>query len=57
MTTQQMPTELQEREDTQEKPPAREGLGWLSMVLLMVLFPLLFFVCVFIPIWLGVTTP
>ena len=33
----------------------REARGWLSLLLLMVLFPLLFFLCVFFPIWLGVT--
>ena len=35
----------------------QETLGWLSLVLLMVLFPVLFFLCVFLPIWLGVTVP
>ena len=35
----------------------KETLGWLSLTLLMVLFPLLFFLCVFLPIWLGVTAP
>lgn len=34
----------------------QETLGWLSLALLMVLFPLLFFLCVFLPIWLGVTS-
>lgn len=42
--------ELQERN-------ARESVGWLTLALMMVLFPVLFFVCVWIPIWLGVTTP
>ena len=32
----------------------KEARGWLSLVLLMVLFPLLFFLCVFFPIWLGI---
>lgn len=42
----------------QSPPPndaGKETLGWLSLTLLMVLFPLLFFLCVFLPIWLGVT--
>lgn len=34
----------------------KEGWGWLGLVVLMALFPLLFFVCVFIPIWLGITS-
>lgn len=33
----------------------KETYGWLSLLLLMVLFPLLCFACVFLPIWLGVT--
>ncbi len=32
----------------------KEAIGWLSIAAIMVLFPVLFFVCVWIPIWLGV---
>ena len=35
----------------------KEACGWLSLVLLMMLFPLLFFLCVFFPIWLGIAVP
>jgi len=31
----------------------KEALGWLSFVLIMLLFPALFFTCVFIPKWFG----
>ena len=37
--------------------PTKEACGWLSLVLLMALFPLLFFLCVFFPIWLGISVP
>ncbi|MDE3269217.1 MAG: hypothetical protein OYH77_02920 [Pseudomonadota bacterium] len=51
MTT--TPAKITEPTDSDTLPNKREGLGWLSMVLLMILFPLLFFLCVFIPIWWG----
>lgn len=35
----------------------KEAEGWLSLALIMFLFPVLFFLCVFFPIWLGVATP
>lgn len=35
----------------------REGAGWLSLALFMLLFPLLFFLCVYFPIWIGVASP
>ncbi len=31
--------------------------GWLSLAAIMLLFPVLFFLCVFFPIWLGVASP
>lgn len=33
----------------------KEGIGWISMIVIMLAFPLLFFLCVFLPIWLGWT--
>jgi len=33
----------------------REAVGWLSMIAVMFLFPALFFLCVFFPIWIGLT--
>jgi hypothetical protein len=36
---------------------AREATGWLTLALMMVLFPVLFFLCVWIPMWFGSTTP
>ncbi|MFW7378124.1 MAG: hypothetical protein ACOH5I_04905 [Oligoflexus sp.] len=42
--------------DLQEKN-ARESLGWTTLAFMMVLFPVLFFVCVWLPMWLGFTTP
>lgn len=35
----------------------KEGAGWLSLILIMFLFPALFFLCVFFPIWLGIASP
>ncbi len=32
-----------------------EASGWLSMIAIMFLFPALFFLCVFFPIWVGWT--
>lgn len=34
----------------------KEAIGWLSMVFLMFLFPTLFFLCVYFPIWVGWTS-
>jgi hypothetical protein len=36
---------------------AREATGWLTMVFMMLLFPVLFFLCVWAPMWFGSTTP
>lgn len=33
----------------------REAAGWISIAVVMVLFPVLFFLCVFFPIWVGLT--
>jgi hypothetical protein len=33
----------------------KEGKGWLSMILIMFMFPALFYLCVFFPIWVGWT--
>lgn len=35
----------------------RETAGWLSLAAFMLLFPLLFFICVYLPIWMGIATP
>jgi hypothetical protein len=34
-----------------------EFKGWLSLLLIMFLFPILFFLCVYFPVWLGVASP
>ena len=36
---------------------ALEGAGWLQLLFIMILFPVLFFLCVFFPIWIDVATP
>jgi hypothetical protein len=33
----------------------KEAIGWLSMIGVMFLFPILFYLCVFFPIWVGLT--
>lgn len=33
----------------------KENVGWLILALLILLFPLLFFLCVYFPIWVGLT--
>jgi hypothetical protein len=33
----------------------KEGLGWISMIVIMFMFPALFYLCVFFPIWVGWT--
>jgi hypothetical protein len=30
-------------------------MGWVSLVVIMLAFPVLFFLCVFFPIWVGIT--
>lgn len=35
---------------------AREGLGWMKISLIILMFPALFFLCVFFPIWVGWAT-
>ncbi len=32
-----------------------ESWGWLGLVAIMLLFPTVFFLCVFVPIWIGIT--
>lgn len=39
------------------KGNGREGMGWFSLAAFMLLFPALFFLCVYFPIWLGVASP
>lgn len=36
--------------------PSRELKGWLSLAACMLIFPALFYLCVFFPIWVGWTT-
>jgi hypothetical protein len=38
-----------------ERDSAREVKGWVSIAFMMLLFPALFFLCVFFPIWVGLT--
>jgi hypothetical protein len=33
----------------------KEGKGWLLMIVIMFMFPALFYLCVFFPIWVGLT--
>lgn len=40
-----------------EQGREREAAGWLGLAMFMLLFPLLFFLCVWFPIWLGVASP
>ena len=35
----------------------KEMIGWVSIASCIVMFPALFFFCVFFPIWMGWTTP
>ena len=32
-----------------------ESWGWLGLIAIMFLFPIVFFLCVFVPIWVGYT--
>jgi hypothetical protein len=38
-----------------QRDQGREVKGWTSMIFVMLLFPALFFLCVFFPIWVGMT--
>ncbi len=38
-----------------EQDVRKETIGWLSMIAIMFMFPVLFYVCVFFPIWVGLT--
>lgn len=38
-----------------ERDATKEAVGWLSLAFVMVLFPTLFFLCVYFPIWAGFT--
>jgi hypothetical protein len=38
-----------------QRSMAKEATGWISMIVVMFLFPALFFLCVFFPIWVGWT--
>jgi hypothetical protein len=33
----------------------KEATGWLTLVAVMFLFPALFFLCVWFPMWVGLT--
>lgn len=35
----------------------KENLGWLQVVSFVIIYPVLFFFCVFFPIWMGWTQP
>jgi|GEM_PF-3517720 hypothetical protein len=43
--------------DLEAQHRSLEAKGWLTLVLMLFLFPVLFFLCVFFPIWIGVATP
>lgn len=38
----------------QEENRNKEFNGWLTLVFFMLLFPVLFFACVYFPMWIGV---
>jgi hypothetical protein len=38
-----------------QRDMTKEALGWISLAICMVLFPALFFLCVYFPIWTGLT--
>lgn len=38
-----------------ERDPQKELYGWLQMASFIFLFPALFFLCVYFPIWVGLT--
>jgi hypothetical protein len=38
-----------------ERDITKEAVGWLQIVACMVAFPVLFFLCVFFPMWIGAT--
>jgi hypothetical protein len=38
-----------------DRDMAKEAAGWMQIAAVMFLFPALFFLCVFFPIWLGLT--
>ena len=40
-----------------QKNTALEAAGWLQLLAIMILFPILFFLCAFFPIWIDVATP
>jgi hypothetical protein len=40
-----------------EKNKTLEAVGWLQLLAIMILFPILFFLCAYFPIWIGVATP
>lgn len=40
---------------TPDRDMQREAEGWISIAVIMLAFPALFFLCVFAPIWLGIT--
>ena len=37
------------------RDPEKEHKGWIQIILIMLAFPALFFLCVFFPIWVGMT--
>ena len=41
--------------ETQQQNLQKEAKGWLSMAFMLVLYPTLFYLCVFFPIWVGWT--
>lgn len=38
-----------------QRDTRKEAAGWVSLAVVMVLFPVLFYLCVFFPIWVGLT--
>ena len=48
--------QLMNSQELKEKD-ARESTGWFTLAFMMVLFPVLFFLCVWAPMWFSDTTP
>ena len=43
------------KDEAVKRDPRKETTGWMSMALILFLFPTLFYLCVFFPIWVGWT--
>lgn len=44
----------QQTEAQKDENSRKEMTGWLTLIFFMLLFPVLFFACVYFPMWIGV---